>query len=61
MCGYENSRFVCRCDEKSTTEPVQSTPLAFQGIDNIHGGDGLSLGVLGVSDGIANNVLQENL
>ena len=35
--------------------------MAFQSVDDVHGGDGLSLGVLGVGDGITDDVLQENL
>lgn len=44
-----------------TAETVQSTSLAFQSIDDVHGGDGLALGVLGVGDGITDDVLQEDL
>ena len=44
-----------------TAESVQSTSLAFQGVDHVHGGDGLPLGVLGVGDGIADDVLEEHL
>ena len=44
-----------------TAEPVEGTSLAFQGIDNVHGGDGLSLGVLSVGDSIADHILQEHL
>ena len=35
--------------------------LAFQCKDVIHGGDSLSLGVLGVGDGFADDVLKEDL
>jgi hypothetical protein len=35
--------------------------LTLQSIDDIHGGDGLSLGVLGVSDGISDDILKEDL
>ena len=35
--------------------------MTFQSIDDIHGGDGLSLGVLGVGDGISDDVLEEDL
>ncbi len=44
-----------------TAESVQSTALAFQSVDHIHGGDGLPLGVLGVGDGITDHVLKEDL
>lgn len=44
-----------------TAESVQSTALAFQSVDDVHGGDGLSLGVLGVGDCVADDVLEEDL
>ena len=33
--------------------------MSLESVDDIEGGDGLSLGVLGVSDGILHNVLEE--
>ncbi len=50
--------FGVRC---LTAETIQGTSLAFQGIDDVHGSDGLPLGVLGVGDGITDHVLQEHL
>lgn len=44
-----------------TAEAVQGATLAFQGVDDVHGCDGLPLGVLGVGDGITDDVLQEYL
>ena len=44
-----------------TTEAVQSAALAFQSVDDVHGGDGLALGVLGVGDRITDDVLKEDL
>ena len=44
-----------------TTKSVQSTALTLQSVDNIHGGDGLSLGVLSVGDCISDDILQEHL
>ena len=44
-----------------TSEPVESTALSLQSIDNIHGGDGLPLGVFGVGDGITDDILKEDL
>jgi len=35
--------------------------LSLEGIDDVHGSDGLSLGVLGVCHGISDDVLKENL
>ena len=44
-----------------TAESVQGTSLSLQGVDDVHGGDGLPLGVLGVGDGITDDVLEEHL
>lgn len=44
-----------------SAESVQSAALAFQSVDDVHGGDGLSLGVLGVGDCITDDVLKEDL
>ncbi len=44
-----------------SSEAVQSASLSFQRVHDVHGGDGLSLGVLGVSNGITDNILQEHL
>ena len=35
--------------------------MTLQSIDDVHGGDGLSLGVLGVGDGITDDILEEDL
>ena len=35
--------------------------MTLQSVDDVHGGDGLSLGVLGVGDGISDDVLKEDL
>ena len=44
-----------------STKSVQGASLALQSVDNIHGGDCLALGVLGVGDGITDNILKEYL
>lgn len=44
-----------------TSETVQGATLAFQSVDDVHSGDGLPLGVLGVGDGVTNDVFQEHL
>ena len=44
-----------------STESVEGSSLAFQGVHDIECGDGLSLGMLGVGDGITDDVFQENL
>ena len=43
----------------SSTETVEGSALSLEGIDDIEGGDGLSLGVFGVGDGVLDNVLEE--
>ena len=43
-----------------TTETVQCATLAFQSVDNIHSRDGLPFGVLSVSDGVSDDVLEED-
>ena len=42
-------------------ESVESAALSLEGIDNVHGGHSLSLGVLGVGDSITDDVFQEGL
>ena len=44
-----------------TAESVQGTSLSLQSVDNVHGCDGLPLGVLGVGDGVTDHVLKEHL
>ena len=44
-----------------TSESVEGSSLTLQSIDDIHGGDGLPLGMLGVGDSITDDVLKEHL
>lgn len=44
-----------------TTETVQGTALALEGVDNVEGGDGLALGVLSVGDSVTDDTLKEGL
>ena len=44
-----------------TSESVEGTSLPLEGIDNIHSGDSLPLGVFSVGDSIPDNILKENL
>src|SRR6218665_3810183 len=44
-----------------TAEPVEGTALTLQRVDDVHGRDGLALGVLRVGDGISDDVLEEDL
>ena len=48
-------------DGSLTSESVEGTSLPLEGIDNIHGGDSLPLGVFSVGDGIPDDVLKEHL
>jgi len=43
-----------------STETVEGTTLSLESVDDVHGGDGLPLGVFGVGDGVTDHVLQEN-
>jgi hypothetical protein len=43
------------------SEPVEGLALAFEGVDDVHGSDSLAASVLSVGDGIANDILQEDL
>ena len=42
-------------------EAVEGTALTFQSVDDVHGGDGISLGVLGVCYCVTDDVLEEHL
>ena len=44
-----------------STEAVEGAALALESVDDIHSSDGLALGVFGVGDGIADDVLEEDL
>lgn len=44
-----------------SAEAVEGTSLSLERVDDVEGGDGLSLGVLGVGDGITDDVLEEDL
>jgi hypothetical protein len=46
---------------KLATETIESSALALEGVHDVHRGDGLSAGVLGVGDGISDDVLEEDL
>jgi hypothetical protein len=44
-----------------TTETVEGAALALERVDHVEGGDSLSLGVLGVGDGVTDDTLEEGL
>merc|ERR1719266_2369089 len=44
-----------------SAETVEGAALPLEGVDHVHGGDGLPLSVLGVGHGVADHVLEEDL
>ena len=44
----------------SAAEAVEGSALSLESVDDVDGGDGLSLGVLGVGDGVTDDVLEES-
>ena len=57
----EFAELISRAGSCLTTETVESAALALERIDDIHGGDGLSLGMLTIGDGVTDHVLEEDL
>ena len=47
--------------EDLTSEAVKGASLSLEGIDNVHGSNGLAASVLGVGHSVTDDVLQENL
>ena len=43
------------------TETVEGTALTLESVNDIEGGDGLALGMLGVGDGVTDDTLEEGL
>ena len=44
-----------------SAETVEGLSLTLEGVDDIHGGDSLTTGVLGVGDRVTDDVLKEDL
>ena len=51
--------FLLRAD--LTSESIEGTSLPLEGIDDIHSGDSLPLGMFSVGDGITDDIFKENL
>ena len=53
----------CRCIRglRSCTKAVDGATLTLKGVDNVHSGNGLATGVLGVGDGVTDNAFEEAL
>ena len=62
-CCKQHIACVCllRWSGHLTAKTVEGTALTFEGVDDVHGGDGLPLGVLSVCDSIPDHVLEEYL
>jgi len=61
VVGPKKSRLQESGKSYLTSESVEGASLPLQGVHDVHGGDSLPLGVLGVGHGIADHVLEENL
>ena len=59
MVAFRKAFVTVRWVSRLTSESVESTSLPLQSVDNIHSGDCLPLCVLGVGDGITDDVLKE--
>jgi hypothetical protein len=67
--GSDKSRCCCSCCLLLllllgcclTAEAVQGATLTLEGVHDVHGRDRLALGVFGVGDGVADDVLEEDL
>merc|ERR1712210_289191 len=55
------TRYNHRSQVGLSSEAIQGASLPLEGIHNIHGSDGLPLGMLGVGDCVPDDILQENL
>ena len=60
LCTKYESQIVPQKREYLTTESVEGLALPLKGVDNIHGGDSLPASVLGVGDGVTDDVLEES-
>ena len=52
---------MCRDASGLSTESVKGLSLSLEGVDDVHGSDGLTAGVLGVGDRVTDDVLEEDL
>ena len=61
LCTTYESQIVPQKREYLTTESVEGLALPLDGVDDIHGGDCLPASMLGVGDGVTDDVLKEDL
>ena len=52
---------ACRDASGLSTESVKGLSLSLEGVDNVHGSDGLTASVLSVGDRVTDDVLKEDL
>ena len=58
---HDNHSLVWCIADSLSAEAVEGLALALEGVDDVHGRDGLAAGVLGVGDGVTDDVLEEDL
>ena len=56
-----NSRENSESEAGLSAETVQGAALSLEGVDDVEGGDGLSLGVLGVGNCVSDDAFEEGL
>ena len=61
MGESRDSRESQTLNSKTNPKGKKKVYLALEGVDDVERGHGLALGVLGVGDGITDDVLQEHL
>ena len=62
ICGSHSRSTSIKTRARSlAAEAVQGAALAFEGVDNIHSGNGLSPSMLGIGYSVADHVLEKNL
>ncbi len=52
---------MCVCCVRLASESVERASLSLESVDDVHGSDGLPLGVFRVGHGISDDVLKEDL
>jgi hypothetical protein len=60
-CAHHTPASPKRLGGHLTTETVEGTSLALEGVDDVERRHGLPLGVLGVGDGVTDDTLKEGL
>ena len=56
-----NSQSSASADDSLSAEAVEGLALTLECVDDVHGSDSLTTGVLGVGDGITDDILEEDL